>query len=399
MDLGRTVGRLLPALDATFPSGLLVTLREVLAQATGATEVAVYLADYDLEFLRELTDGPDDGGRTLQVDVGPQGGAFVGQRAVLVPQEDGRVAAHVPLSSRGERLGVLSLTTATTPDDVLLGQLVELGTVLAHVVPRIALYSDQVERTRRVVPLTLPAEIQWSELPIRAYSCDRFDVAGQLCPAYEVGGDLFDYSLQGEHLQVSALDAMGHGLGASLLGSLAINALRNNRRAGLSLVDQVRGADRVLYGEHGGDKFVCGAFLRLDTATGEVDAVNAGHPVGALVRAGRVSLLDIPAQLPMGLFERTAYEQHRLQLEPGDRLVLVSDGVLEAAPPGGEEYGEERLAADLLSLQRETADETVRRLVGRLRGYEGTDLRDDITVIVLDWRGPACPAVQDERPW
>lgn len=399
MDLGRTVGRLLPALDATFPSGLLATLRGVLGEAVGAAEVGVYLADYDHEFLCELTEQPHDAGRTLPVDVGPLGAAFIGQRAIVIPVDGGRSAVYVPLSSRGERLGVLCLTTAVAPDDVLLGQLVELGTVLAHVVPRMALYSDQVERTRRVVPLTLPAEIQWSELPIRAYSCDRFDVAGQLCPAYEVGGDLFDYTLQGEHLQVSALDAMGHGLGASMLGSLAINALRNNRRAGLPLVDQVRGADRVLYGQHGGEKFVCGAFLRLDTATGEVDVVNAGHPVGALVRAGRVSLLDVPAQLPMGLFERTVYEQHRLQLQRGDRLVLVSDGVLEAAPPGGEEYGEDRLAADLLALQDETADETVRRLVGRLRGYEGSDLRDDITVVVLDWRGPASPAARDERPW
>lgn len=387
MDLTGIVGRALPALDACAPEMVVGTLRLLLREALPVQDLAVYLVDYDQELLRELTDGTHHSPRIVDVEEGPLGEAFVSRTPVVVEDGHGGAVTHVPMVSRGERFGVLVVSTASPPPAFAVDELVRLGAVLALVVPRASLYCDHLERARRAVPLTLPAEIQWSELPVRAYSCDRFDVAGQLCPAYEVGGDVFDYTLEGNHLQVTALDAMGHGLGASLLGSLAINALRNNRRAGLSLVDQVRGADRVLYGQHGGDKFVCGAFVRLDTETGDVVAVNAGHPFGVLVRAGAGRPFDVPAQLPLGLFERTMYDEHRTRLEPGDRLVLVSDGVLEAAPPGGEEYGEERLVADLEALDGVGADETVRRVIRRLRHFEGVDLRDDITVIVLDWHG------------
>lgn len=379
-------GRLLLSLDDAFPVGMVASLRKALGEAVGSRASALLLVDYDQEGLRELVD--ESGPALPSVPEELVGRAFTGSDPVTGSLPDGGTAVAQPIGTHGERLGVLAVVLDTEPSADVLGRLAVAATVLGYVVPRASWYSDAIELTRRMLPLTLPAEIQWSSLPLRAYSCDRFDVAGQLCPAYEVGGDLFDYTLDADVLQVAALDAMGHGLGASLLGSLAVNALRNNRRAGLSLVDQVRGADRVLYGQHGGDKFVCGAFLRLDTATGALEAVNAGHPFGALVRGGRPAMIDVPAQLPMGLFERTDYEQHDLQLQRGDRLVLVSDGVLEAAPPGGEEYGEERLFLALERLEGVPAVETVRQMVRELRGYEGTDLRDDITVIVLDWRGP-----------
>lgn len=384
MDGTDLVGSLLPVLEAADPRDVMATLAETLREASGATAVELFLVDYDLELLRAL------GGAAEVVDVeqGDLGRAFVEQRTIVVPADAGEVAAYLPVSTRGERVGVLVVTLPAAPDQPLVNELERVALLMALMLPRLALYSDEVERTRRVIPLTLPAEIQWGELPLRAYSCDRFEIAGQLCPAYEVGGDIFDYVLEGDHLHVMALDAMGHGLQASLLGSLAINTLRNNRRAGLSLVDRVRGADRVLYGQHGGDKFVCGAFLCLNTVTGELTIVNAGHPVGLLVRDGTATPLEVPAQLPLGLFEQTIYEQHPMQLRPGDRLVIVSDGVLEAAPPGGEEYGEERLATAVLALPGVGADETARRVIRQLRDYEGVELRDDVTVIVLQWHGP-----------
>jgi serine phosphatase RsbU (regulator of sigma subunit) len=77
-----------------------------------------------------------------------------------------------------------------------------------------------------------------------------------------------------------------------------------------------------------------------------------------------------------------------VQLEPGDRVVLVSDGVVEARPDGGEEFGDDRLCASLESLADRSAGEAVRLLIRELRAWEGEDLRDDITVLVVDWPGP-----------
>jgi serine phosphatase RsbU (regulator of sigma subunit) len=138
--------------------------------------------------------------------------------------------------------------------------------VLGYLLPAAHNYTDIVERARRERPLELPAEMQWSMLPIRAYSCGPFSLAGQLVPAYEVGGDLFDYAVQTDELFVTVIDAMGHGLRASLLGTLAITALRNARRTGLALADQLRQADRVLHSQFGGEQLVtalaCGSTPR-----------------------------------------------------------------------------------------------------------------------------------------
>jgi len=87
--------------------------------------------------------------------------------------------------------------------------------------------------------------MQWSMLPIGAYSCDQFSLVGQLDPAYDVGGDLFDYAAGTDELFVSVIDAMGHWPRASLLGTLAATTLRNARRTGLALADQLRQADRA----------------------------------------------------------------------------------------------------------------------------------------------------------
>ena len=93
--------------------------------------------------------------------------------------------------------------------------------------------------------MELPAEMQWSMLPVRAYSGGPVSLAGQLVPAYEVGGDLFGYAVQTDELFVTVIDAMRHGLRASLLGTLAVTTLRNARRTGLALAHQLRQADRA----------------------------------------------------------------------------------------------------------------------------------------------------------
>jgi hypothetical protein len=150
----------------------------------------------------------------------------------------------VPISVRAERLGVLDVTLTEAPDAKLLETLGQLVIVLGNLLPAAHNYTHIVERARRERPMELPAEMQWSMLPVRAYSCGPFSLAGQLVPAYEVGGDLFDYAVQTDGLFVTVIDAMGHGLRASLLGTLAVTALRNARRTGLALADQLRQAGR-----------------------------------------------------------------------------------------------------------------------------------------------------------
>jgi len=384
-------GWLLPALDAGFPGSLLPALEAYLAKTVGATEVQLLLVDYDLETLQCYV-GAQDLGMSTSYPIGASavGRAFISQRTDVRRSAEGD-SAYVPITVRGERIGVLWVSGPTLGENGAVATLEHAALTLGYVMPRAALYADTVERTRRQQPLTLPAEIQWSELPVRAHESDYFTVAGQLCPAYEVGGDIFDYTFEDDHLVITSLDAMGHGLNASLLGSLAINTLRNARRAGLSLIEQVHAADRVLFEQFGGEQFVSGAMLRIDRESGEVKGINAGHPLGCVIRDGQVEPLDMDSQLPMGLWEKTEYVEHIGHLQPGDRVIVVSDGVLEACPPGGEEFGEKRLYEAVLAEHDRVPGELVRHLMRMLRAYQGVELRDDLTIICLDWRGGPDP--------
>lgn len=384
MGLPSVVGQLLPALDSAFPGSLLPVVEDFLVTHAGARSVEVLLADYDLLLLRRLPGSFAPPGETMPVDGSDAGRAFITQANVVVPV-DGGVRVFVPITLRMERLGLLDVLLPQPPDADLLTGLAGTALALAYLLPTASNYSDLIERARRDRPLELSAEMQWSMLPVRAYGGPSFQLAGQLVPAYEVGGDLFDYAVEEDELLVYVIDAMGHGLQASVLGSLAVNALRNARRTGLSLGDQMRQADRVLYGEFGGERFVTGLALRIDTATGRADVVNAGHPPGHLIRDGRVQRLQVPADLPLGMFESTRYAEHPAALRAGDRLLLVSDGVLEATDPAGEEYGEHRLQGAMLATAALPAIETVRHLVRTLRDYQRDELRDDATFLCLDW--------------
>ena len=386
--LAGAVGTLLPALNAAFPHSVLPVLSDFLGEHVGASDVQVLLADYDLRTLRRLTGGAM--AASVPVEDSGAGRAFVAQ-GVIADSDPGGVLASVPITLRAERLGVLQVRLPSDLGgeqlDTTLDGLEQTATLLAYILTSAASYTDLVERARREQPLTLPAEMQWSLLPVRAYASDQLSVAGQLVPAYEVGGDLFDYALEADQMQVSVIDAMGHGLHASLLGALTVTALRNARRTGLDLTHQARQADSVLYRHFGGAQFVTGLLCRLEYATGRLRLVNAGHPPPYLLRDGDTAPMELDPQLPMGLFERTRYVESEHELRPGDRLVLVSDGVLEATAPDGEEFGETRLEGFLLGTAALAPTEVVRQLVRTIADYQGVDLRDDATVVCLDWHG------------
>ena len=167
---------------------------------------------------------------------------------------------------------------------------VELGIAAAHLVSTANGYTDRLILLRRRQGMSLAAEIQWGVLPPLTFSIDGTTVAGLLEPAYDVGGDCFDYALNGDVLDIAVFDAMGHGLRSAVLGSLAVSAYRNSRRSDQprDLRTLLRDVDAVIADYAHGDGFVTALFAQLDITTGSLQWVSAGHPAPLHVRHASV---------------------------------------------------------------------------------------------------------------
>ncbi len=403
MSLQDRVGELLPLLNAAFPAHIVDVLDHFLAETVGGQDVELLLADYDQVELRPLMSQegePLAAGPPRLIDDSAAGQAYRVQATVTVPEDD-CLHVYLPIGLRDERLGVLGLRLPQQLDADALTGLTTAAAILGYVILAASRFTDLFEQARRARPLTLEAEVQWGLQPVRAFSCPEFSMAGQLVPAYDVGGDSYDWVVNREFASVYAIDAMGHGLNASMLGALAVTAMRNARRAGLSLTERFSSADDAVHRQFGstaaagvtaatagtGVPFVTATALEVDVTQGTAIAVSAGHPWPYRLRQGRIEQVPLTPQYPLGIFPGTEYAAEEFDLAPGDRLMLLSDGVLEAAPKGGEQFGETRLEAALLATRSTRPHEAVRQLVRALLDYQQGDLRDDATILLFDWHG------------
>ncbi|WP_240670440.1 PP2C family protein-serine/threonine phosphatase [Actinoplanes solisilvae] len=353
-------------------------LAEGIAKEYGTAGTELYLVDYRLAALVPVFGGPP---RTHPGD--PAWRCFDHQSTV---REDDVI--FLPVSSRGERIGVLTCEPAPEGPDAE-AELAEVAVALAHELQAAADGTDRYQMASRTRRLTLAAEMQWELLPGRSRIRPSFGLAGQLEPSYAVRGDSFDWADQDGRLSLSVLNGMGEGVSASLLTALATFALRNARRAGIGPADQAALADQAIYAEHRGAAHVSALILELDLATGEVLAIDAGSPRLLLLRRGIVHEQRLTEQFPLGMFEETDYQVESFRLEPGDRLMMVSDGVHDAVTAAGR-YGDAALARFVRRTGPLAPLQAVRSLLGDLRAYVGdAELDDDAVAVCLDWTGPA----------
>jgi serine phosphatase RsbU (regulator of sigma subunit) len=260
-----------------------------------------------------------------------------------------------------------------------------LAHVLAFVVIANRRHTDLFEWGQRTRPLSLSAEIQHRLLP-GPQTCEAgsFTLAGWLEPASDIAGDTFDFNLARDVLHLSLTDAMGHGVPAALTATLCVGCLRNARNAGASLLEQVTSTNQAL-AKHaaasGLEDFVTGLIGRVDLRTGSAELVNAAHVAPYLARGPAPVRLDLPVHLPLGLFADATYDVTRIDLQPGDRLVLLTDGMVERNAVGVDIAG---VIAETRSLHPR---EAVRALADRVLEETGNQLSDDATVLCLDWHG------------
>jgi len=363
-----------------------------LLEMLGAHDVSFLIADFSGRSLSRLGHVSASGrpGSRRQETSGqvpltgtPHGEALASQRSVCVREgEDTRIIA--PVTSRGETVGALELLLPFDPAPHTLEDVEFAAHQLAYMVIANRRYTDLFEWGQRTVPLSLAAEIQRRLLPA-TFTCeaDQFTLAGWLEPAGEVGGDTFDFSLDRHTLHISMTDAMGHSVGSALLATLVVGALRNARRAGSGLIEQALDAHEALIGYAQDGGFVTGQLVRVDLVTQTARVLNAGHPRPFRLRAGEAKEIPLVAHQPLGASAHPSWHEQKLDLEPGDRVIFLTDGMLERNAEGLD------VPALMLESAQLHAREAIQYLTHAVLDAVGGELKDDATSLCFDWHGGA----------
>src|SRR3954454_19070423 len=314
--------------------------------------------------------------------VGTPHGRALAAQAVEVIAEDRGARLFAPVTSRGEAVGVLELVLEDFPAQQTVADVAQAAHFLAYVVIANRRYTDLFEWGQRSVPLSLAAEIQHRLLP-GACTCEagQFTLAAWLQPAGEIGGDTFDFSLDRETLHLSMTDAMGHTMDAALLATVLVGGLRNARRQGVGLAEQARLANDALAEQARDEQFVTGLVVRIDLAAATAGIVNAGHPPPFRVRAGQVEQIQLEVDHPFGMRRGGGHRVQALPLEVGDRLMFVTDGMLER------DAERVNISAIMSASRAMHAREAVQHLTQEVLAASRGELRDDATALCLDWEG------------
>jgi hypothetical protein len=357
------------------------------AAASGLAGVTIYLQDYDQQVLVPLPVSGRSTPAPERIDTGLPGRVFSSDTVAEHPAENG-TRMWLPLRDGTTRLGVLALSLPE-PSDRTRTVARRLAGLVADLLIVKADYSDYFFQTRRRQPMSIAAEMQWQLLPPLTMTTSRVAVAGLLQPAYEVGGDVFDHALNDDTLHVAIMDAVGHGLGAAILSAAVVGAYRHARRAGTSLEETYTGMNDVVASHFDDEQFATAHLAQLDVVTGVMRWVNAGHPRPLLIRDRRViGSLRSRTTLPVGLGGHDVQVAEE-QLQPGDRLLLFTDGVIEERSTEGQAFGIGRLRQhiDRIEADRLPVQESVRRLATDLLGQRGGTTADDATLLMLEWAG------------
>ncbi|MGW7072308.1 PP2C family protein-serine/threonine phosphatase [Streptomyces sp. NPDC054855] len=384
------LGELLAAAESAPPGESVGVIAHDLRKRFGADRVSFLFVDLMEQQLLRLS-APAEGEAAVATErLNLRGSVYETvlrtQEQHVEPDSQGGRRVISPVTNRGDCIGVLEVTLQYA-DDAVLGQIREAAHALAYIIVTDRRFTDLYHAGRRTTRTSLAAEIQHQLLP-SASCCEapQFTLAAGLVPADDIGGDTYDYTLDQDTLHLSITDAMGHDTDSALLATLVVAALRGARRTGCDALQQARRAHEALLAHNRG--LATGQLLCIRLETGTCELVNAGHPWPLRLREGatEVEEVELAINLPFGVASPASYRLQELQLSPGDRLVLLTDGMQERGAS----------AVDLPSLVRGTRAshprEAVRTLTTAVLDACRGNLKDDATVMVLDWHGAAQPA-------
>jgi serine phosphatase RsbU (regulator of sigma subunit) len=363
------------------------------ARRIAADSLVPYVVDQEQKRLIPVPHPGSPDGEPLQIQGTVAGRAFASTSIIQLQDDGGSRRLWLPLIDGAERLGVVEMSFGGRQEplpEALVALCERLSHLIATLITNKDLYSDFFKLLRRRQSMTMASELIWDLVPPQVLATDAFVLGALLEPAYDNGGDAYDYAVNAEGiLHFAVFDAMGHGLAAAGVAAFALAAYRHSRRHGETPATRYKTIDAAIFEQYPTSRFVTGLIAELELATGRLSWISAGHPPPLLLRSGHlIKPLDITPSPPLGmrLATREPIEGEEW-LEPGDMLLLYTDGLTEARRPDGELFTVERLGE---FIERQAANglpapETLRGLREAIIERGEGALRDDATALLLEW--------------
>ena len=229
-------------------------------------------------------------------------------------------------------------------------------------------------------------EIQKNLLPKKAPVLNHFEIAGTTIPSRHVGGDYFDFIQLDEHRYLIAIaDVSGKGIPASLIMANMQSALRLLSKIDFTLIKIIQQVNYLLFLNTSSDKFVTGFFCIIDDETGSIEFVNAGHNPPMLIRnSGNIELLQEGGLILGFLGSDFNYESKNIRLQPGETILMFTDGVNEARNTSQEEFSDDRLEQSLIKHHNLPAKALMNNVISDVKEFVGPASQyDDITMVVM----------------
>jgi serine phosphatase RsbU (regulator of sigma subunit) len=287
-------------------------------------------------------------------------------------------ASVYPLASGARAIALLVAAGARDP------VLDRLARETAAPLVEVEAYTDELDTVRRDDMVSAAAEIQLNLLPPRCARFGPVELAGTILPAYDVGGDWFDYTQNREGIWIAVADGVGHGPAAAGLAAVALGGFRAGRRNREGLVGAALRIDAAVRAAGRKSGFVT-AVLAHVAPDGSFTWINCGHPPPIAISAGGgVRELTAPGHYPLGLFEAgRPFTTNSRALRGDERVVLYTDGVVDRRLDDASELGLRGVRGAIAAEPAVTAASTVIAVQRAVRDASQAPLRDDSTVVVV----------------
>jgi AcrR family transcriptional regulator len=350
------------------------------ARRVAGVAVALYVVDIDGSHLLRLAGSEEFPDRledppALGPEIVPEGLPAFYER--LGRQLPGCVPE--PLWLRGRVTGLL--LCVGTP----LASLADIAKQGAAALELAGDYTDYIHAARRRKPITPAAEVQQHLLPPRIARIAGAQLAGTLLPTYEVGGDWFDFVENRDGAWLAIAAAPGNGPTAAGLGAAALGALRAARRGGQDLEEALASVHETVRRLGNREFHITALMARWRAPTATLTWINCGHPPAYLVNTeGNLRQLEGPEHPPLGAQDsEPRYTPTRLQLRSGERLILVTNGIVKRRIEGGGRFGADGLERALERAESPTAAATAIAIQQAVTDCWREPLEDDATVVVM----------------